>query len=199
MKSTFSRHQCFQSDIYVGDYTQYVQEGGKNPFDRGVVIADQPLPQIDSLCFKNPNHVQTCAVNFEQYSAFFKPDGVNKVRNCEGVLVSEEGSAKRWLALVELKYCKGEDTNIIANFNDALDEIKKTFLYLRDHKQLFATQSFRFYWVISIPAHSEKIPFSAFALTQDDLTEIKNKYGVSLISDNIVTIWTGSILLMPRY
>ena len=199
MKSIFTRHQLFQSDIYFADYTEYIRQGGKNSYAKGVVIADHSFPQIESLSFENPNHVQALAVNFEGYPAFFKPDGVRKVRNCEGMLVSEEGNAKRWLALVELKYCKGNDANIIANFSDALDEITKTFLYLRDEKKLFENSSFRFYWVISIPEHSEKIPFSAFVLNQDDLTDIKNQYNATLISDNSVTIWTGSVIVAPVY
>lgn len=199
MQNIFTRHQLFQSDIYFADYTEYVRQGGKNPYAKGVVIDDHPFSQIESLLFKNPNHVQAVAVNFEEYSAFFKPDGVHKVRNCEGMLVSEEGNARRWLALVELKYCKGNDANIIANFEDALDEIKKTFLYLRDEKKLFENSSYRFYWVISIPEHSEKIPFSAFVLTQDDLTDIKDKYSATLISDNSVTIWTRSLIINPIY
>lgn len=199
MQSTFTRHLLFQSDIYFADYTEYIRQGGKTPYAKGVVIADHPFPQIESLFFENPNHVQALAVNFEQYPAFFKADGVHKVRNCEGMLVSEEGNAKRWLALIELKYCKGNDANIIANFEDALDEIQKTFLYLRDEKKLFENFSYRFYWVISIPEHSEKIPFSAFVLTQDDLTDIKDKYNATLISDNSVTIWTGSVIVAPVY
>ena len=74
-----------------------------------------------------------------------------------------------------------------------------TFLYLRDEVKLFAGDQYRYYWVVSMPEHSDKIPFSAFVLSQDELMEYKTLYNSVIISDNIVDIWTGTVIKLPVY
>ena len=138
-------------------------------------------------------------MNFENNQALFKPNGRDKVSNCECMLVSEQGNQKRWLALTELKYCKGKDRNIASNFETALGQLRDTFVYLRDEVGLFGINDYRYFWIISMPEHNDKIPFSAFVLTQDELMEYKNLYNTVIISDNVVDIWTGTVIKMPVY
>ena len=45
-----------------------------------------------------------------------------------------------------------------------------------------------------MPEHNERIPFGAFFFSQDERTEYKNTYGVNIIDDNVVKIWTGTVL-----
>ena len=85
------------------------------------MVSDLKPEQIGSLLFRNPNGVKVLSVNFEKNPAVFKLDDGGKVSNCECMLVSEQGNKKRWLALAELKYCKGEDRNIASNFEDAVE------------------------------------------------------------------------------
>ncbi|MBP3823614.1 MAG: hypothetical protein J6I36_09440 [Bacteroidaceae bacterium] len=198
MEAHFQDVQHFEGDVYVADYTHYVQDHPEMNAAGVVISADKP-DAIESLKFCNPNKVKVLAVNFEKNEAFFKPDGRNKVANCECMLVAEQGTGKRWLALAELKYCKGEDRSITRNFEDALIQLRDTFIYLRDSRHLFTVDSFRFYWIISIPEHSEKIPFSEFALSQDQLLEYKANYNSIIISDNVVNIWTGTVIRQPEY
>ena len=193
MENVFHNHQNFDGDIYVADYTEFAKEHcEKNGI--GVVISDKEPEEIASLTFRNPNKVPVLAVNFEKNEVVFRLVGKEKVSNCECMLVSRQGSKNRWVALAELKYCKGEDTNIIRNFETALIQLRETFLYLRDKKHIFDSQTYRFFWIISMPEHNERIPFGAFFFSQDERTKYKNTYGVNIIDDNVVNIWTGTVL-----
>ena len=199
MENIFSNIRHHSGDVYVADYTQYAKSHPESPM-KGVTISDVRPPLIGSLAFENPNAVRLMSVNFEENQYFFRPIGEHRtVSNCECMLVSEDGAKKRWIVLAELKYCKGEDRNIASNFSKALSQLEETFLYLVDEKKIFATSDYRFYWVVSIPEHSEKAPFSAFFLSQDDELQYKEKYNSIIISDNVARIWTGSVILKPRY
>lgn len=56
MESLFNATQRFESDIYIGDYTHYIEE---NPLThkKGVVMSNQPLNDIASLHFINHQHI----------------------------------------------------------------------------------------------------------------------------------------------
>ena len=198
MEERFANVQYHVSDIYVADYTQFATEH-PDQAHRGVTVSDEKPELIGSLHFRNPNGVKVLSVNFEKNRALFKPQGGQQVSSCECILVSEQGNHKRWLALAELKYCKGEDRNMASNFEAALAQVRDTFLYLRDEVKLFAGDQYRYYWVVSMPEHSDKIPFSAFVLSQDELMEYKTLYNSVIISDNIVDIWTGTVIKLPVY
>lgn len=191
----FPNHVHLDTDIYVADYTHYAED---NPDAKGwgVVISGVEPEHIKALKFNNPNKKHVTAVNFEKNEAVFKPDGLHKVDNCECMLVSEEGHGKRWLALVELKYCL--EKNIASNFEDALYQLAATHRYLRDDVRFFGPDDFRYYWIISMPEHSDRVPFSAFTLSQDDELKYAKEYNsVIIISDNEVNIWTGTLILQP--
>lgn len=181
-------------DIYVADYTQYSKEHSDCP--NGVVISDDKPDDIDSLAFYNPNNVPVISVNFEENEPFFRTGEKNHTHSsCECMLVSDPDTAKkRWLALVELKYCKAADRNITSNFENAISQLESTFLYLRDTKNVFSKDEYRYFWVVSLPEHSDKAPFSAFAWSQDDALSYNELYNVTIYSDNQVEIWTGSVL-----
>ena len=198
MKSVFAivQHHC--GSIYVADYTQYASSNAKY-VGKGVMISDEAPADISSLLFDNPNRVLAMSVNFEKNQFVFKRDSGEKVSNCECMLVSEEGNNKRWLCLVELKYCKGEDKNIATNFENAIWQLRDTFVYLRDEVELFGKDEYNYYWVVSMPEHNDRIPFSAFYPLQDDLLTYKDEYNSILISDNVVVIWTGTVIILPHY
>ena len=198
MENQFANVQHHVGDVYVADYTQVASEHPELA-ERGVVVSDLKPELIGSLLFRNPNGVKVLSVNFEKNPAVFKLDGGGKVSNCECMLVSEQGNKKRWLALAELKYCKGEDRNIASNFEDALNQLRDTFLHLRDVAGLFKDDDYRYFWIVSMPEHSDKVPFSAFVLSQDELMAYKDLYNSVIISDNVVDIWTGTVIKLPVY
>ena len=198
MENQFANVQHHVGDVYVADYTQFASEHPELA-ERGVVVSDLKPELIGSLLFRNPNGVKVLSVNFEKTPAVFKLDDGGKVSNCECMLVSEQGNKKRWLALAELKYCKGEDRNIASNFEDALNQLRDTFLHLRDVAGLFKDDDYRYFWIVSMPEHSDKVPFSAFVLSQDELMAYKDLYNAVIISDNVVDIWTGTVIKLPVY
>ena len=198
MEKYFYGTRHFDCTVFVADYTQYAQEYHERR-GIGVVISVEKPELINSLVFNNPNNVNYWGVNFEKNGAVFKLENGEKVSNCECMFVSEQGNQKRWMVLVELKYCKGENRNIASNYSDALSQLKDTFVYLCDEKHLFERDSFRNYWIISMPELNDKIPFSAFLFSQDELTDYKDKYNSIIISDNEVNIWTGSVIKRPVY
>jgi len=198
MENQFANVQHHVGDIYVADYTQFASEHPELA-ERGVVVSDLKPELIDSLLFRNPNGVKVLSVNFEKNQAVFKLDNGGKVSNCECMLVSEQGNKKRWLALAELKYCKGEDRNIASNFEAALNQLRDTFIHLRDVAGLFKDDDYRYFWIVSMPEHSDKVPFSAFVLSQDELMAYKDLYNSVIISDNVVDIWTGTVIKLPVY
>lgn len=184
-------HHC--GDIYVADYTQFAKEHVEF-VNRGVVISDRAYSEISSLIIHNPNKVKVLSVNFERNDKFFRVTDKEKCPNCECMFVAESDSKRSWLALAELKYCKGEDRNIQNNFDKAIDQLKSTFLYLRDTKKVFECGEYHYYWVISMPEHSEKIPFMSFSFTQDEMLSYREDYGVTVIGDNELEIWTKNVL-----
>ena len=199
MERHFHHTQRFGSNIYVADYTQYAKEHPEYG-ERKVEITQEKPKAINSLDFYNPNHIKVTAINFEKNPSIFKSSDNEKNANCECMLVPEECvSRKNWLALVELKYCKGEIRNIVSNFLEALQQVRDTFLYLRDKIQLFGKDTYRYYWVIAMPDHDDKVPFSAFVLSPDDIMAYKECYNATIISDNKVNIWTTSVIRMPKY
>lgn len=198
MENQFANVQHHVGDVYVADYTQFASEHPELA-ERGVVVSDLKPELIGSLLFRNPNGVKVLSVNFEKNPAVFKLDDGRKVSNCECMLVSEQGNKKRWLALAELKYCKGEDRNIASNFEDALNQLRDTFLHLRDVAGLFKDDDYRYFWIVSMPEHSDKVPFSAFVLSQDELMAYKDLYNSVIISDNVVDIWTGTVIKLLVY
>lgn len=198
MEDRLANVQHHVGDVYVADYTQFAFEHPELA-ERGVVVSDLKPELIGSLLFRNPNGVKVLSVNFEKNPAVFKLDDGGKVSNCECMLVSEQGNKKRWLALAELKYCKGEDRNIASNFEVALNQLRETFLHLRDVAGLFKDEDYRFFWIVSMPEHSDKVPFSAFVLSHDELMAYKNLYNSVIISDNVVDIWTGTVIKLPVY
>ena len=64
---------------------------------------------------------------------------------------------------------------------------------------LFKDDDYRYFWIVSMPEHSGKVPFSAFVLSQDELMAYKDLYNSVIISDNVVDIWTGTVIKLPVY
>ena len=189
MESLFNATQRFESDIYIGDYTHYVEE---NPLThkKGVVMSNLPLNDIASLHFINHQHISVLGVNFEKNLGYFKDKGGLLASNCECMLVSDKARKRGWLILVELKYCGNEPRTVMDNFTEALSQVRDTFIYLRDVKQLFDERDYRYIWVASMPEHDELIPFSQFYPSPERLLEYNDIYHVSLICANEIEIRT---------
>lgn len=189
MKETFKDTLRFESDIYVGDYTQYAVDHPGFQYT-GVTMSDVSLSGIQSLHFLNRQHVPVLAINFEKNLGYFKDDNRNLVSNCECMLVSDKAHRKGWLILAELKYCGGNPRTVNENFEIALAQVRDTFLFLRDVKHLFGAEDYRYIWVVSLPEHDDLIPFSQFYPSPDRILDYKEKLHVNLICSNVIEIRT---------
>ena len=149
MEETFRETLRFESDFYVGDYTQYAANHPGYQYT-GVIMSDVSLPDIQSLHLLNRQHVPVLAINFEKNLAYFKDEKGNLVPNCECMLVSDKARRKGWLILAELKYCGGNPRTVKENFEMALAQVRDTFLFLRDVKHLFGAEDYKYVWVVSL-------------------------------------------------
>ena len=189
MEDIFRETLRFESDFYVGDYTQYAANHPEYKHS-GVTMSDASLPNIKSLHFLNRQHVSVLAINFEKNLGYFKDDKGNLVSNCECMLVSDKARRKGWLILAELKYCGGNPRTVNENFEMALAQVRDTFLFLRDITHLLGAEDFRYIWVVSLPEHDDLIPFSRFYPSPDRILDYKEKLHVNLISSNVIEIRT---------
>lgn len=180
MDKIFRDTQRFESDFYIGDYTEYAKFHPTCGID-GVVMSNMPLSEIKTLHFVNKQHIPVLAVNFEKNQSYFKDAKQGIVSNCECMFVSDKARKKGWLVLAELKYCGGESKTVNRNFKKALSQLKETFLYLRDIKRLFGESEYRYVWIVSLPEHDEMIPFSQFYPSPGDLLAYNEQYHVNLI------------------
>ena len=189
MEKIFRETERFESDFYIGDYTQYA-EIHPTYEKTGVFMSSIPLKDIEALHFVNKQHISVLAVNFEKNLNHFRGNDHELVSNCECMLVSDKARKKGWLVLAELKYCGGDPRTVNENFEKALSQVKDTFLYLRDVKHIFGETDFRYIWVISLPEHDEMIPFSQFYPSPERILTYKEQLHVNLICSNIIEIRT---------
>lgn len=189
MEKIFRGTERFESDFYIGDYTEYAKYHPAYG-NKGVVMSNMPLTEIKTLHFVNKQHIPVLAINFEKNLEYFKGVDHKLLSNCECMLVSDKARKKGWLVLAELKYCGGKSQMVNRNFEKALSQLKETFLYLRDVKHLFGEKDFRYVWVVSLPGHDEMIPFSQFYPSPDKLLAYKDEYDVNLICSNTIEIRT---------
>ncbi len=189
MEKIFRDTERFESDFYIGDYTQYTESHptyGKT----GVVMSSMPLANIQALHFVNKQHIPVLAVNFEKNLNYFRGSSHELASNCECMLVSDKARKKGWLVLAELKYCGGDSRTVNENFEKALSQVRDTFLYLRDVKHLFGETDYRYLWVVSLPEHEEMIPFSQFYPSPERILKYKELLHVNLICSNTIEIRT---------
>ncbi len=189
MDKIFRETECFESDFFIGDYTEYAKSHPNCGID-GVVMSNMPLAEIKALHFINKQHIPVLAINFEKNLNYFKDTEEGIISNCECMLVSDKARKKGWLVLVELKYCGGAPKTINRNFKHALSQLMDTFLYLRDVKHLFGESEYRYIWVVSLPEHDEMIPFSQFYPSPERILKYKELLHVNLICSNTIEVRT---------
>lgn len=185
----FGQKTRFESEVYIGDYTEYVKTHADCGID-GVVMKNMPLPHIASLHIHNPIHIPMQGVNFEANEEVFKREDRSKVSNCECMLVSDKSSRKGWLLLAELKYCGGAKFAVQRNLEKAFTQLESTYLYLRDVKHVFGQGEFRCAWVVSLPEHDDLVPFSSFLSEPEALLYFKDRYGVDVFTDNNLKVFS---------
>ena len=195
----FSVREQFTSDVYITDYTQYrngrINAGATDKelddenIPQGVDITNSPSAVIDSFHIVNRHHVSIMAINFEKNMHFFRDADGNDLSQCECLTFADGATSKGWMMLHELKYCKFD--NIQTNFDAAVGQIERTYLHLRDDFQdnpFLKDNQYRYYWIISIPEHSEASPFDGFDYDGDRILELNSNYNCTIWGVNQVEV-----------
>ena len=201
----FAVRQQFTCDVYITDYTQYrnecIKAGTTNEelnnraIPQGVDITDLPSSILDSFHISNNHHVSITAINFESNMQFFRDVNGYDLSQCECLSFADKATSKGWLMLHELKYCK--ENNIETNFDAAVRQIERTYRHLRDDFQnnpFLKDGQYRYYWVISIPGHSEVSPFDGFDYDEDRVLEMNSQYKCTIWGVNQVEVLNTGFL-----
>lgn len=186
MKNYFCNSKVFDSDCFVADYTNISENR------RGVEISDAPFQDIAFFHLKvaRKGIVKYLAVNLEKYPAFVKD-----IDNCECVFSALAECRKPWLLFLETKYCLPD--NIEGYTFKAFNQMNETLGRLIDEK-LVRKEDRNVYFTYSVPEHTDRLPFGAFSISQNDTLKELEKSGIHLIGENILLIATASHILVPK-
>lgn len=195
----FIIRQHFTSDVYITDYTQYrserlktgatIKELNDEGIPKGIDITDSLPAFLDSFHVTNNHHISITVINFEHNMQYFRDSDGRDLSQCECLSYADGATSKGWLMLHELKYCKSN--NIETNFDAAVGQIERTYLHLRDDFQeapFLKDRQYRYYWVISIPEHSEASPFDGFYYDEDKILEMNSRYNCMIWGVNQVEV-----------
>lgn len=201
----FTVRQQFTSDIYIADYTQYRSErmktGATNEqlddegIPNGIDITCSPSTKLGFFHIINKHRVSITAINFERNMMYFRDADGHDLSQCECLSYADGATSKGWLMLHELKYCKVN--NIQTNFDIAVGQIERTYIHLRDDfydAPFLRDGQFRYYWIISIPEHSEASPFDGFDYDGDRVLELNRQYNCFIWGVNQVEILNTGFL-----
>lgn len=184
IKQLFQNVLEFDADVYVADYTNQTNSAV------GVEIKAVPFDDISYFHLHNENRLPLWAVNFEKNNGVF-PKGIG---NCE-CMFRVRNVAKGWWLLCELKYCL--EKNIGANADTAYQQLLSTWKLLVD-KKLIDKKRGKTYLNISIPDHSERVPFESFYSTQDAQIRWRKHNKIHLLGHNDVLVVNEGVLLVPQ-
>lgn len=157
----------------------------------GVLFIEQPDDRLGAFCILNPNHLSFEAINLETNSHLVTDENGNLAKQCECICRAHRQEGKRWVLLLELKYCK--EDNILLNMQNALEKLDECYDFLNEKKHFFDNNPHRVYLCASHPEHETTQPFEAFIYNQDRLLELNDK-GVKLLYCNAIKILTPEYL-----
>lgn len=186
MEKYFYKSQIFESDSYVADYTNATDS------KKGVMISSEPFDDIAyfHLEVRSNNEIKYLAVNLEEYPAFI--DGID---NCECVFSALSKYRHPWLLLLETKYCQPD--NIESYTYKAFIQMNETFKKLVE-KGLTDRERGNVYFSFSVPGHTDRRPFGAFTLSQNETLKTLKDSGVHLLGENTLLVATASHILVPK-
>lgn len=188
---------AFDTDVYVADYTNYLNNGGTEETPaKGVIISTAKPPIINSLLITNKNSIKYEVVNFEHNKALLRnPDGTSHSQ-CECMCYALRDSGKSWILFVEMKYCNQK--GIYGETTEAITQLKKTSKYILDEHDIFGGKEFARYFLVATPDAEPLDPFDAEYFNQDDMLTLKEEYKATLFLSNQVDIHTTIHLKLPK-
>lgn len=193
MNDLFLHISRFSSDLYIADYTEYSKT---NEAPSVGVCMSVVKPPIEAFYLKNKNEITFDTINFEENKSVFRNKSGRTVQQCECMCLSSKAKNKGWLFLLELKYCR--EKNVATNAKYALEQLEHTYFFLRDEKNIIDRAKHRVYWIISVPDHSNKAPFDAFILSQEQKLDYKLNLGIIILGENEVEILNEGYIRVCR-
>lgn len=185
----------FRTSLFVADYTNYNANHSHTPASfNGVVITQTPDGLIASFSLINEVGVEVETINLEHNPALLKRADGTLASQCECVFRAVRNDHQRpWMLLLELKYCYQK--NIRRNVDAAVEQLKKSYMFLRDEKHLMGVREVKPYFVVSTPENDPRDVSDGSFFSQDDLLEIKHDYdGAQLYYANKMTVLNNSLL-----
>lgn len=180
------------ADLLIVDFTEYHKEHPDEILpSHGVLFIEQPDKRLGAFCMLNPHHLPFEAINLEKQPILVTDSHGCLVQQCECICRAQRGIGKKWVLLLELKYCKKGNINI--NMRNALYKLDKCYDFLKNEKHFFDDNSYRVYLCASHPEHNMIQPFESFFNNQDTIISLNEK-GVKLLYCNAVKILTPEYL-----
>lgn len=188
MRSYFNRSPIFDCDCFVADYTNMTDS------QVGVKISTEPFSDIPYFHLKKRSqhqHLPYLAVNLEDYPQF-----IENTQNCECVFSAVREEGKKWLLLLETKYCAPDNIEMhafkaYAQMSATLSKLEKLELAGRSRQ--------RVYFAYSVPGQDEKSPFGSFAISQNETLKSLQEEGIHLLPYNTVVVATPEYLFpLPK-
>ena len=179
-------------DLLIVDYTEYHQ---KHPLEKlpsdGVMFIETPDPRLGAFCILNPNHYPYKAINLESNPGLVTDENGNVAKQCECICCAHRAEGRRWILLLELKYC--DKDNIPDNMQNALHKLEKCYDFLNEKKHYFDEYPYNVYVCASHPEYETSEPFGSFIYNQNRLLELKEK-SITLLYCNAVKVLTPEYL-----
>lgn len=184
-------------DLLIVDYTEYHQKhSAENLPSHGVMFIETPDSRLGAFCILNPNHYPYKAINLEANPGLVTDENGAAVKQCECICCAHRVEGRRWILLLELKYC--EKDNIPDNMQNALEKLEKCYDFLNEKKHYFDGCQYNVYFCASHPEHEVSEPFGSFIYNQDRLLDLKEKKSITLLYCNAVKVLTPEYLLQSK-
>ena len=184
-------------DLLIVDYTEYHQKHpAENLPSHGVMFIETPDPRLGAFCILNPNHYPYKAINLEANPGLVTDENGAAVKQCECICCAHRVEGRRWILLLELKYC--EKDNIPDNMQNALEKLEKCYDFLNEKKHYFDGCQYNVYFCASHPEHEVSEPFGSFIYNQDRLLDLKEKKSITLLCCNAVKVLTPEYLFQSK-
>ncbi len=180
-------------NLFIVDYTEYHKN---HPIEslpsNGVMFIEEPDCRLGAFCILNSNHISYKAINVEENQGLLTNSLGKLVKQCECIFKANREEGRRWIMLLELKYCK--ERNIPTNMQNALYELEECYDFLKNEKHYFEDSSYLIYLCVSHPEYEVVTPFENFLCNQNKLLELKEK-GVIFLYCNAIKILTPEYLV----
>lgn len=179
--------------LLVVDFTEYHKNHPTESLpSNGVMFIEEPDDRLGAFCLLNPNHISYEAINIEENQAIVTDNSGKPAKQCECIFKANREKGRRWVMLLELKYCK--EHNIPINMQNALYEIEACYDFLKNEKHYFKEHSYIIYLCVSHPEHEIVMPFENFLCNQNKLLELNEK-GAKFLYCNAVKILTPEYIV----